>query len=82
MRTEFAQGLWNPIAISVWIAGALAMITIFNWWPDGSVHFVGYLRPLPAIAAVLVAVILFIDWYALPTSSQILSTDVLAQEQS
>lgn len=63
--TLSVTALWSPTYLSVWVLLSTVLVTVFKLWPDtdtGSSTVLGYLRPLPAIAACLLPVLYYIDW--------------------
>ncbi|KAI5124686.1 hypothetical protein M0805_004294 [Coniferiporia weirii] len=60
------KAMTNPWTIAVWIVLSSAFIQTMGWWPDPDFGFLGYLRPLPAFAAMSLPLIFLIDWYQRP----------------
>ncbi|PFH54522.1 hypothetical protein AMATHDRAFT_52137 [Amanita thiersii Skay4041] len=56
----------HPLSLSIWMALSAVFVHFMKWWPSGAHGILGYLRPLPAIAAFALPVIFFIDWINRP----------------
>jgi hypothetical protein len=54
----------HPVAISIWLVFAAAIIQALHLWPNGSGPngWLGYLAPFPTLACTAVPVLFGIDW--------------------
>ncbi|KAK2461877.1 hypothetical protein APHAL10511_006340 [Amanita phalloides] len=57
------RGYVHPIVLSVWVALSMAMVQYMKWWPNQDHGILRYLSPLPALAAMAVPVMFFVDWF-------------------
>ncbi|KIP11990.1 hypothetical protein PHLGIDRAFT_27606 [Phlebiopsis gigantea 11061_1 CR5-6] len=51
----------DPRFLAVWVALASLLIQYLNWWPNPSLPWWTYLRPIPAFAAFLVPLMFIVD---------------------
>ncbi|KAF8973972.1 hypothetical protein BDZ97DRAFT_1912415 [Flammula alnicola] len=57
----------HPVTIAIWLALSSVFIQMMSWWPSNQQHgWLGYLKPLPALASVAVPIMFFIDWVNRP----------------
>ncbi|KAG6850508.1 hypothetical protein H0H93_012509 [Arthromyces matolae] len=56
----------HPLIISAWLFLSYAVINYMNRWPRFDQGFLGYLRPIPLLAASMVPVMFLIDWLNRP----------------
>ncbi|KAG6812494.1 hypothetical protein H0H92_002601 [Tricholoma furcatifolium] len=56
----------HPIPVAIWALFSYAIITYMDLWPKTSMGFVGYLQPLPMMAATSLPIMFLIDWLNRP----------------
>ncbi|KAG6911927.1 hypothetical protein DXG01_000174 [Tephrocybe rancida] len=56
----------HPITLAAWLLMSYAIISYMNLWPADHYGIVGYLKPLPMLAASAVPIMFFIDWLNRP----------------
>ena len=68
MALTILSAYMNPYVISAWLALSSIFVQVMGWWPRDNISmvpFFGYLRPLPAFAAIGVPILFLVDWFAL-----------------
>ncbi|EJD03949.1 uncharacterized protein FOMMEDRAFT_167242 [Fomitiporia mediterranea MF3/22] len=60
------KAILHPLTITIWVALSSVAVQLLGWWPDAQYGVWGYLRPLPAFAALFLPFIFSIDWYQRP----------------
>lgn len=56
------QAYVHPITVVTWLVLSYLIIDYMQLWPSGHHGFLGYLRPLPMLAASAVPLMFLIDW--------------------
>ncbi|TFK41108.1 hypothetical protein BDQ12DRAFT_424841 [Crucibulum laeve] len=56
----------NPLAIGIWLALTGIFIEYMHWWPTKENGILGYLKPVPALAAMAVPLMFLADWINRP----------------
>ncbi|KAG6842613.1 hypothetical protein C0991_000139 [Blastosporella zonata] len=56
----------HPITVSAWLLLTYSIINTMDLWPDNHHGILGYLKPIPIVAASLVPIMVLIDWLNRP----------------
>ncbi|KAF9015198.1 hypothetical protein BDQ17DRAFT_1385982 [Cyathus striatus] len=64
----------NPLTISAWLLLTSVLIQYMQWWPSAQTGVFGYLKPLPAFAAMAVPILALVDWINRPYFEQHVQT--------
>ncbi|KAF8168051.1 hypothetical protein B0H34DRAFT_684021 [Crassisporium funariophilum] len=56
----------HPITVAIWFALSAVFVQWMSWWPAAKFGWIGYLRPLPALASTAVPIMFFVDWVNRP----------------
>lgn len=52
----------HPLTIALWLGLSSIFIEYMRWWPKNAHGLMGFLTPLPAIAAMAVPIMFLVDW--------------------
>ncbi|KAG6878397.1 hypothetical protein C0993_007579 [Termitomyces sp. T159_Od127] len=60
----------HPLVIGAWALLSYAIVSFLNIWPTEKDGFIGYLRPVPMMAAATLPIMFLIDWLNRPEFEQ------------
>ncbi|RDB28443.1 hypothetical protein Hypma_015474 [Hypsizygus marmoreus] len=61
----------HPFIITLWLILSYVIIDFMDMWPKTQFGFIGYLHPLPMLAATAVPIMFLIDWLNRPVFEQL-----------
>ncbi|KAK0465109.1 uncharacterized protein EV420DRAFT_1512857 [Desarmillaria tabescens] len=72
LTTANTKSWLHPLTLSIWVALSCIWIQYMQWWPNASIGYLSYLKPLPAFASLAVPILALVDWINRPHFEKVL----------